>query len=672
MTRIGIFLCTCDRQIDRSVDVAAVAEALRARTSAATMVCLDHACGPDGRQALQAAMRAAEIERAVIAACPARLLPAALRRSSEAAGLAAGDLTIVDWREGCAWAHGGASREAVTAQAADLVAMGFARAVEGLAAGRAHAPAREHTGLPVAPRVVVVGAGVAGRSAADALARRGCAVTLVERAAAAPAVEPPVDLRAGSRVVGVCGAPGDYRVTIEETQSGAVADVQAGAIIVATGVQERTPTGLYRHDGRRVVTLGEFAARLDAGEPPGGAIVYLLCAGARNAPGDDCSGSCCLDALAQALRVRRADPAAPVTVLFRDLYPPGPALEEIVHEAQAAGITFARYAPERPPRVEEECVEVDDRLGGTRRRLAYDRLALAAPLAPHADAGRLAGLLNLPRDAHGFFVDAHPRVRSERQVERGLFVCGSAHRPVDAETARLQGQIAAARAARCVQAGAVARPDWAARVNPDLCTGCTQCAAACAFGAITLQPWVAGAADRPAAPERIAHVDPFVCLACGSCAVACPSKAIDLPDANDRQIFAQIDASLSAGGNGARRVLVFGCTWSGFAAMELAGARRRSYPAEVRTIELPCSARLDPLHVLYALLNGADGVLLALCPPGECHFAHGNRQAEQRVERLRAQLAAHGLDPRRLAVAGVPADDAQAWVQAVGALCNGV
>jgi coenzyme F420-reducing hydrogenase delta subunit len=140
-----------------------------------------------------------------------------------------------------------------------------------------------------------------------------------------------------------------------------------------------------------------------------------------------------------------------------------------------------------------------------------------------------------------------------------------------------------------------------------------------------------------------------------------------MPYSSDAQILAQIDAALNGGGRqpAVGGHLVFACQWSGFAAMELAGARRMNYSANLRVIELPCSARLDPLHVLYAFLNGADRVLLALCPPNECHFGNGNAAAETRIENLRAQLAAHGIDPQRLQIARMMGDDAGAWVQAV-------
>jgi heterodisulfide reductase subunit A len=238
---------------------------------------------------------------------------------------------------------------------------------------------------------------------------------------------------------------------------------------------------------------------------------------------------------------------------------------------------------------------------------------------------------------------------------------------VDIDTAVLQGMTAAARAARFIQQREVSRPALGAWVDPQLCTGCAQCVETCAFGAIQM---ITPASSRRAEGFDRSVIDSFLCQFCGNCVVACPSKAIDLPGASDPQIFAQIDAALAARQNGAAPVLVFGCQWSGFAAMELAGARGLHYPARTRVIELPCSARLDPLHVLYAFYNGAASIVVALCPPDECHFGSGNRYAKARIENLRAELDAHGIAPQRLRIAQMMGDDARAWVRAVDEASN--
>ena len=710
MTRTGIFLCTCDQRINKGVDVERVAQALG---SEALVMSAAHVCLPDGIRSLQSDIIENDLERVVITACPARYQERRLQDACVEAGINLNQLALVDWREGCAWAHRG-DKEGATAQAIDLTRMGLARVTQ----------ARPLDGVltKIAPHALVIGGGIAGLTAARALADREITVTLVEREMElggqlqrvplngnAKAFEetrfdvlhhPKIRVRLNSRVVAVHNAVGNYRIEIAGPAGSDAFELNAGSVIVATGAREYRDARLYRHDGRRIVTLNEFEQQLRpsalASRP---SIVYLLCAGSRDEHISYCSNICCLGALNQAIRVKRANPMANVTILFRDLYLLGDELnEEVVREARQAGIEFVRYAVSAPPRVEDDFVVVRDGAGVT-RWIGYDRMVLATALVPREDAGSVASLFNLARDEDGFFPDPHWRLRAEQQNERGIFVCGSAHRPVDIDTAVMQGLTAAARAARFIHKREVMRAASGAWVEAGLCTGCAQCVSTCPVGAISMRAGDSRAVDsnranagqdRPAptgfeptevglAPTRSglelttldrAVVDPFLCLACGNCVVACPSKSIDLPSSSDAEIFAQIEAGLAGQGDEETQrrgdtVLVFGCQWSGFAAMELAGARRLKYSANVRVIELPCSARLDPMHVLYAFFKGADKVIMALCPPQECHFGDGNRYAEARIENLRAELAAHGINPQRLQVARMMGDDAGAWVKAI-------
>jgi F420-non-reducing hydrogenase iron-sulfur subunit len=79
----------------------------------------------------------------------------------------------------------------------------------------------------------------------------------------------------------------------------------------------------------------------------------------------------------------------------------------------------------------------------------------------------------------------------------------------------------------------------------------------------------------------------------------------------------------------------------------------------VRIIRMNCSARFDPFHILWAFLNGADGVFLGACPPGECHYGSGNLYARERVEVLQNLLAQHGVDPVRLHLEFMGVDEGQ-------------
>ena len=671
MTRLGVFLCTCDGKIEEQVQVGAFQYVMRTNPDIALVQPMQNICQPAGVNGLKSAIREHRLDRVVIAGCPARFQENHLSTECVDAGVNVNHFAWVDWREGCVQAHGD-NREAITGKAIDLVQMAVARVSQARAVDQVRAD--------IEPRALVIGGGIAGMTAALTLAERGISVTLVERDSSlggqlrevpldgaattyaqtrdAVQAHSKVTVRLNSRVVAVDGSVGNYRVRIADCAQGDT----FGAIVVATGAQEYRAAELYQYDGRRVFTLGEFELQLPHLETPISA-VYILCAGSRDAQIPYCSNVCCLNALRQATRIKRAHPEANVSMLFRDFYLLGDEMNEVVVlDARRAGVEFARYAPANPPRVSRDFVEVHDELTNTTQRIEYDHVVLATPLVPRDDAGSLARLLNLPRDEDGFFVDPHYRVRPEEQVERGIFVCGSAHRPVDVDTAIMQGMTAAARAARFIQQRGVSRPALVASVDFQLCTGCGQCVETCAFGAIEMRS--ALPSNGPTGFHR-SVIDPFLCLGCGNCVVACPSKAIDLPNASDAQVFAQIDAALAARHDGNAPVLVFGCQWSGFAAMELAGARGLKYSVNTRAIELPCSARLDPLHVLYAFYAGAGRVIVALCPPNECHFGSGNRYAEARIENLRAQLASHGIDPNRLRVARMMADDARAWVDAL-------
>ena len=83
------------------------------------------------------------------------------------------------------------------------------------------------------------------------------------------------------------------------------------------------------------------------------------------------------------------------------------------------------------------------------------------------------------------------------------------------------------------------------------------------------------------------------------------------------------------------KIVAFLCNWCSYAGADLAGGSRLKYPATVRIIRVPCSARMDPKLVLKALEKGADGVLVSGCHPGDCHYSVGNYHARRRMTMFR-------------------------------------
>lgn len=95
-------------------------------------------------------------------------------------------------------------------------------------------------------------------------------------------------------------------------------------------------------------------------------------------------------------------------------------------------------------------------------------------------------------------------------------------------------------------------------------------------------------------------------------------------------------------------IVAFCCHYCAYGAADLAGNLRIQYPANVKIVRLPCTGKLDVLLVLEALEAGADGVMVAGCLEGDCHFREGNLNAKRRVAYVRRQLEQIGLEAERV------------------------
>lgn len=98
-------------------------------------------------------------------------------------------------------------------------------------------------------------------------------------------------------------------------------------------------------------------------------------------------------------------------------------------------------------------------------------------------------------------------------------------------------------------------------------------------------------------------------------------------------------------------IVGFLCNWCSYRAADLAGTSRFGYPATLRDIRIMCTGRLDPTFVMKALREGADGVLVMGCHPGQCHYEEGNYKAMRRMALLRRTLAQLGVHPDRVQLA---------------------
>ena len=113
------------------------------------------------------------------------------------------------------------------------------------------------------------------------------------------------------------------------------------------------------------------------------------------------------------------------------------------------------------------------------------------------------------------------------------------------------------------------------------------------------------------------------------------------------------------------RIVGFLCNWCSYGGADTAGVGRMNQPTDLRIIRVPCSGRINPLFILRALVNGADGVLVSGCHPRDCHYAEGNFYARRRLEMLKQFLSVTGIDPERFEYTWVSASEGQRWQHVV-------
>jgi coenzyme F420-reducing hydrogenase delta subunit len=120
------------------------------------------------------------------------------------------------------------------------------------------------------------------------------------------------------------------------------------------------------------------------------------------------------------------------------------------------------------------------------------------------------------------------------------------------------------------------------------------------------------------------------------------------------------------------RIVGFLCNWCSYAGADMTGTSRIPYPANIRIIRVPCSGRVDPLYVLRAFQEGADGVLVAGCHPGDCHYGDGNYYARRRYALMHSFLDFVGIEAARLRIDWVSAAEGNRFAQVVGELTEQV
>ena len=120
------------------------------------------------------------------------------------------------------------------------------------------------------------------------------------------------------------------------------------------------------------------------------------------------------------------------------------------------------------------------------------------------------------------------------------------------------------------------------------------------------------------------------------------------------------------------KIVAFLCNWCSYAGADLAGVSRFQYPTNVHIIRVPCSGRINPLFIIKALQEGADGVLVSGCHPGDCHYISGNLSARRKFAMLKNFLEFLGIEKERVQFSWISASEGNHFASLINKVVDNV
>ena len=551
-------VCTCGGKLSEWVDPSKLAKQLKTNPLVKQVEFMEQSCTADGWEHLVELVRTNEPNRLLIGACLPYVFKRKLHELAQQVGLDPALIEAVD------------IRPAASAQSPRLKAQGnlsaFSLQLSALQSGIAKLKWAEPgpvATVPIIQKALVIGGGIAGMTAALAIADHGFQVDLVEQAEQLGGnlnwlqhtleghsiktlladtcllVErhPKIDLHIQSQIISSVGQVGRFLTTLEGPEH-SVQTLAHGVTILATGGMEALTTSYGYGINPSIITQKELEQKLVNSEIDPEAlttVVMIQCVDSREEPRNYCSRVCCANSLKHALDLKEKNPEIAVYILYRDMMAYG-FTEAYYTRARKAGVIFIQYEVDKRPRVQSDKksleVAVFEPILGRPLQIQADLVVLATGVVPILPQD-LSQNYGVSLDQDGFFQEAESKWRPVDSLKEGVFACGLAHSPRNIAESIATAEAAAERALRILARDRLQSGKVVATVHHSLCSLCERCIDACPYGARSLD------FDR----ENIL-VNPVMCQGCGSCAAICPNSASVLQGFQEQQMLAVIDAAI--------------------------------------------------------------------------------------------------------------------------------
>ena len=655
-------------------------------------------CSGEGVQTIRDDIDKEAVTHVMIGAC-------SRRSKTDAFHFPAAAMARANLREGVLWAvaEGSEHDEVRQEMAADYVRMGCAELKKRkVPAGNAD------TGK--SRRILIVGGGIAGMTAALETADTGYDVVLVEKEAqlggwaaklwkrapwkaphaepqqtgvtemvAQVAAHPRISVRLEATIANTAGAPGRFKVKV--AQGGAVIDEDVGAIVQTTGFRSydiaklpelgggKSPNVLDQAGLEALARVANGAAIKRADGREVASVVFVQCAGQRDDSGRHlpyCSGHCCATSIKQAMYFKDANPLVETVVLYSDLRVPGMG-EDFYRRAQEKGVTFTKGKVSAVDTAGDRCtVRFRDLILDEDVALPADLVVLATGQVANAgvdidladenpDKAQQVSILNLdyrqgkdlPHLKQGFS-DSHFICFPYETRRTGIYAAGPVRRPMDIAQATEDATGAALKAIQAIENAASGRA--AHPRSGDLSFPIVRLEGCTQCKRCTVEcPF--GAIDED--EKRYPVFNESRCRRCGTCMGACPVRVISFENYSVDTVGMQIKSiDMPDEFSEKPRILVLACENDAYPALDMAGLQRRTYSAFARVIPVRCLGSVNTIWITDAINAGYDGVMMMGCRKGDdyqCHFVKGSELAQERMGKIDDTLKQLGLESERVA-----------------------
>lgn len=436
-------------------------------------------------------------------------------------------------------------------------------------------------------------------------------------------------------------------------------DINVGGIITAIGYDMYQPNEYGYGISKDILSLEEYERMLVSNGPfngkilkpsnkePPESIAFILCVGSRQTGKIPyCSRYCCMATATAVKQTVEKLPDTKIYIFYRDIYAIGKMGEEYIKETENfKNVEWIRAVPEhfhRKPekyKLESDEINLTITVAGGKLMIPFDMIVLATPMVPNKDTDKIRELLGLAKTPEGFFKESDMMLEPVSTYDVGKYLAGSCIGPRTINEAIVDGYAAAAGISRILSGNEITQFVTISDVDESICGGEGICVKTCFFHACSIDP-----------EKKISVVDPTLCRGCGNCVAACPTGARDLLLFPSESIYRTIDILSEYQPPEGPKILGIMCNGCAYPAADQVGLTGKTFPPNISIIRVPCSGRIDPRFLLYAIEKGFDGIVLGACYPENCQYIGGNYDLEKRIDLLKELLKARGMEEKRLKI----------------------